>query len=112
MAETFEALGREVDAAIGTDEARVTSLLAERDALLAQLTTELSAAAAAGEAGGSMPQVVAAIERASSGTADLISRVAGRTDDLRRELREVSRGARATQSYSAPATSEYVNARR
>jgi len=113
MAESFEALGRDVDRALDEDDGRVAALLAERDALLAQLTTALLARAPNTPPGESVRPVAEALESASASTATLITKVAERTDALRSALREASRGASATRAYqTGPGTSEFVNARR
>lgn len=113
MAEAFEALGRDVERALEEDDSRVSELLAERDALLAQLTTGLGTSVVDAPRAESMRPLAAALERASAGTATLIARVAERTDALRSALRDMSRGADATKAYqAAPDTRGFVNARR
>jgi len=107
MVQRFDDLGRAADAALDHDGAEVARLLEERDALLDQLTVAL--ASPAGE-----PSVIAAVlEQSSASTSTLIMKVAERTDALRRALREVDRGARATSAYQhAHGGAGFLDARR
>jgi hypothetical protein len=73
------------------DEQRLTELLAERDALLAQLTAAV--------AGHDDARLAPALERSVAQTGDLIQRVAERTDALRDALRALQRGAHVHQAY-------------
>lgn len=71
----------------------LAQVLAERDALLAQLTAALAA---------SKPddaRLATALERSVARTGDLIQRVAERTDALRDALRALKRGAHVHQAY-------------
>ena len=105
----FEALGRQAeDAADAGRSDRLAALLAERDALLAQLAASLAV-----QPGPADPGVVEAVAGAGVSTSTLISKVAERTDALRRELRELGRGERAAEAYMhVPATRGQLNARR
>ncbi len=94
MVEHFNALGDEARELLEGDAARIDALLAERDALLAQLTTALSDAT-----GSAAAHAVVALEGANRSTASLIRDVAERTDRLRAALRTASRGARAGEAY-------------
>lgn len=72
----------------------LAQVLAERDALLTQLTAALAA---------SKPddaRLAPALERSVARTGDLIQRVAERTDALREALRALKRGAHVHQAYS------------
>ena len=110
MLERFEALGQAADVALDADLASVAALLAERDALLDQLTLALAAPAAVGD--GQRADASAAVDRATVSTATLIAKVAERTDALRRALRDLDRGARATHAYQTPPGTRVVDARR
>ncbi len=122
MAESFEALGNDVLTALSRDAetdvdasreaAHVELLLAERDALLAQLTAALAESGAAVPADAFQP-VAAALSNASTSTATLIAKVADRTDALRTALREMSRSAQVVDAYqSSSAHVGRINARR
>jgi len=107
MVQRFDDLGRAADAALDGDANELTRLLAERDALLDQLTVAL--AAPRGDTGG----VVEALGRSTESTATLITKVAERTDALRRALRDADRGARATHAYQPThGGTGYLDARR
>lgn len=122
MAESFESLGNDVLAALTRDSERdaetshesseVELLLAERDALLAQLTAALAESGAAVPADTFQP-VAAALSSASTSTATLIAKVADRTDALRTALREMSRSAQVVDAYqSSSSHAGLINARR
>jgi ABC-type transporter Mla subunit MlaD len=107
MVERFDDLGRAADAALDQDAAVVARLLEERDALLDQLTAVLAAP------GGDTGAIVDALGQSTESTATLISKVAERTDALRRALREVDRGSRATLAYQhAHGGAGFLDARR
>jgi len=111
MVTRFEALGRDVDSALDVDALRVAALLAERDALLGELTAALAVEVSIG--GAAVGPVHEALGSAKVSTATLITKVAERTDALRSALRDVSRTARATAAYGSPADLPgHVNARR
>ncbi len=113
MVQQFNALGHEVEAVLDVDSPRVASLLAERDALLAKLSAAIAADPYLSGERPAITSVVEAMEGAYSGTSTLIAKVAERTDALRAELRELGRGARASQAYqSAGDVPGRVNARR
>jgi hypothetical protein len=102
----FETLGREADAAMHGDAGQMTRLLAERDALLKELTSLLGQ----GPAPAGLENALAS---ASHSTAALITKAAERTDAIRRELREVGRGVRAYSAYApSPSAAGLLNARR
>lgn len=108
LLEALESRARETSEAVAADADRLASLLKERDALLAELTTALGTMSAA-----EAPALTAALEGASRSTAALITEVAERTDALRRELRTLGRGTVATQAYLPPdAARGQLNARR
>jgi len=107
MLQRFDELGRVADAALDQDADDVARLLEERDALLEQLTAAL--ASPPGETGA----IAAALDQSSASTTTLIMKVAERTDALRRALREVDRGTRATHAYQqAHGDSGFLDARR
>jgi hypothetical protein len=107
MVQRFDDLGRAADVALDHDAAEVARLLAERDALLDQLTVAL--AASPGDTGA----MVEALGEATASTTTLIMKVAERTDALRRALREIDRGTRATHAYQhAHGGAGFVDARR
>jgi ABC-type transporter Mla subunit MlaD len=107
MVQRFDALGRAADAALDHEAADVARLLEERDALLDQLTAALA------QPGSDTGAITAALEQSSESTATLISKVAERTDALRRALREVDRGTRATHAYQlAHGGAGFLDARR
>lgn len=107
MVQRFDDLGRAADAALDTDATEVARLLAERDTLLDQLTAAL--ASPTHEAGA----IAEVITHTSQSTAVLIAKVAERTDDLRRALREVDRGSRAALAYQhAHGGAGFLDARR
>ncbi len=111
MVTRFEALGRDVEGALDLDAPRVATLLAERDALLEELTAAL--AVSANHGGATLASVHEALGSAKVSTATLIARAAERTDALRSALRDLSRNARATDAYrSSAALPGQVNARR
>ncbi len=111
MFDRLDALGREVEATLdvpadAVDVAALEQLLAERDALLRQLTAALTPAA-------STPAVTDALAHAGESTAALIAKVAERTDALRQALRTLDRGTRAANAYQpASGVPGQVNARR
>ncbi len=122
MAESFEALGNDVltalsrdpdtDADKSSESSQVELLLAERDALLAELTAALAESGAPVPADAFQP-VAAALSNASTSTATLIAKVADRTDALRTALREMSRSAQVADAYQSPSThAGLINARR
>lgn len=107
MVQRFDDLGRAADAALDDDAANVSRLLEERDALLDELTVML--AAPHGDTGA----IAEALGQSTASTATLIMKVAERTDALRRALREVDRGARATHAYQhAHGGAGFLDARR
>jgi ABC-type transporter Mla subunit MlaD len=107
MVQRFDDLGRAADAALEHDAAEVARLLEERDALLDELTTAL--AAPRSDTGA----ITEALGQATESTTTLIMKVAERTDALRRALREVDRGARATNAYQhAHGGAGFLDARR
>jgi ABC-type transporter Mla subunit MlaD len=107
MVHRFEDLGRAADAALDQDATTVARLLEERDALLDQLTLALANPA------GDASALAAALDQASTSTTTLIKKVAERTDALRRALREVDRGTRATQAYQhSQGAAGFLDARR
>jgi ABC-type transporter Mla subunit MlaD len=109
MVHRFDELGRATEEALDTNMAQVAQLLEERDALLAQL----SAALAVPPTAQVTAPVTEALTRSATDTATLITQVAERTDALRRALRELDRGARATQAYQLTSGSyPQVDARR
>ncbi len=109
MVHRFDELGRATEDALDTNAAQVAQLLEERDALLARLSEALAAPAASRAAA----PVAEALTRSATNTAALITQVAERTDALRRALRELDRGARATQAYQLKSGSyPQVDARR
>lgn len=113
MVHQFDALGQETEAALDVDSPRVAALLAERDALLAQLSTAIAADPYLSGEREAISPVVEAMQGACSGTATLIAKVAERTDALRAELRELGRGVRASQAYQPTGDVHgRVNARR
>jgi hypothetical protein len=113
MVRKFEALGEEAGAMVDQGSPRVEALLAERDALLAQLSAALASDAARSTDRTAMAPVTNALESANASTATLIAKVAERTDALRAELRELSRGARASDAYlSSTDVRGRLNARR
>jgi hypothetical protein len=122
MAESFEALGNDVltalsrdpetDADVSRESSQVELLLAERDALLAELTAALAESGAPVPADSFSP-VAAALSKASTSTATLIAQVADRTDALRTALREMSRSAQVVDAYQSPGShAGLINARR
>ncbi len=113
MVQQFEAVGQEADALLDVDSPRVAALLAERDALLAQLSAAIAADPYLSGEREAITPVVEAMQGACSSTSSLIAKVAERTDALRAELRELSRGARASQAYQPTGDVQgRVNARR
>ncbi len=108
----FAALGREADAALATDPERLTALLEEREVVLGQLTATLPQQPAAADRQRLAP-VLSALDDARIGTAALTTKVAEHVDMLRSALRNLDRGARASQAYhAATASSGHVDARR
>lgn len=113
IVQQFNAIGHEVEAVLDVSSPRIAALLAERDALLAKLSAAIAADPYLSGERQAIAPVVNAVEGACSGTSTLIAKVAERTDALRAELRELGRGARASQAYqSASDVPGRVNARR
>ena len=113
MVQQFDALGQEAEAVLDTDSPRVAALLAERDALLAQLSAAIAADPYLSGEREAISPLIEAMEGACSATSSLIAKVAERTDALRAELRDLSRSARASHAYqSISDVSGRVNARR
>lgn len=113
LMEQFNGLGLQAEAALAADAADVSVFVAERDALLTQMALLLREAPASETSGTDRDGLVRALEAATSSTATLITRVAERTDALRRELRELGQGARAHNAYlGTPGFQGQVNARR
>ncbi len=112
MVHRFDELGRATEEALDVNMAQVGQLLEERDALLAQLSAALADPAQAPSKPVPAP-VTEALTRSGTNTAMLITQVAERTDALRKALRELDRGARATQAYQVSSGSyPQVDARR
>ncbi len=116
LVDEFQALGQDAHAAADVtadvtadaNSERLVAVLAERDALLTQLALVL-----ADQPAGERERAAAALTGATVSTAELITKVAERTDALRRELRELGRGERAHSAYVTQAvTTGHVNARR
>jgi hypothetical protein len=112
MIARFDELGRAADATLDacpdaetTDVESLGQLLAERDAVLDELTRVLAQSDVDDGA-------AEALASAGTSTAALIAKVAERTEALRRALRDLDRGTRATQAYQAPAAGGLVDARR